>query len=446
MNKADKIQMTTGSLWKNILLFSIPLMLSQLLEVMFNISDVAIVGKFADYRALGSVGSTTLLVSLFIGFLIGMGSGVNVRVAHMLGSDDSKAVGETIHTSFIICLSVGLIICAVCVFGAEWMLSVLHTKPELIDGAIMYLRIYAIGLPGMAIYNWGNGILSARGETTRPLIYLAISGTLNVILNLFFVIKCHRAADGVAMASAISQYVSAALILIHLLRRKDACRFMPSHIRFHKNAAIRVLALGLPAGLQNAIFAIANLFVQAGVNSFDEIMVSGNSAASNADTIIFNVLAAFYTACATFAGQNLGARNRKRVLKSYLVSLTYATAAALILGIILILSGREFLLLFTSKGAVIDAGMERIGIMWFSFAIAPLMDCTISASRGIGKSLVPTIIVIMGSCVFRVIWVYTIFAYFHTIPSLYLLYIFSWFITALAEIIYFIHSYRKITF
>ena len=323
MNKADKIQMTTGSLWKNILLFSIPLMLSQLLEVMFNISDVAIVGKFADYRALGSVGSTTLLVSLFIGFLIGMGSGVNVRVAHMLGSDDSKAVGETIHTSFIICLSVGLIICAVCVFGAEWMLSILHTKPELIDGAIMYLRIYAIGLPGMAIYNWGNGILSARGETTRPLIYLAISGTLNVILNLFFVIKCHRAADGVAMASAISQYVSAALILIHLLHRNDACRFTPSHIRFHKNAAVRVLALGLPAGLQNAIFAIANLFVQTGVNSFDEIMVSGNSAASNADTIIFNVLAAFYTACATFAGQNLGARNRKRVLKSYLVSLTY---------------------------------------------------------------------------------------------------------------------------
>ena len=223
------------------------------------------------------------------------------------------------------------------------MLSILHTKPELIDGAIMYLRIYAIGLPGMAIYNWGNGILSARGETTRPLIYLAISGTLNVILNLFFVIKCHRAADGVAMASAISQYVSAALILIHLLHRNDACRFTPSHIRFHKNAAVRVLALGLPAGLQNAIFAIANLFVQTGVNSFDEIMVSGNSAASNADTIIFNVLAAFYTACATFAGQNLGARNRKRVLKSYLVSLTYATAAALILGIILILSGREFL-------------------------------------------------------------------------------------------------------
>lgn len=446
MNKSIKIQMTTGSLWKNIFLFSVPLMFSQLLEVMFNISDVAIVGKFADYRALGSVGSTTLLVSLFIGFLIGMGSGVNVRVAHMLGSDNRKAAEETIHTSFIICLSIGLIICAVCVFGAEWMLSLLHTKSELIDGAILYLRIYAIGLPAMAVYNWGNGILSARGETTRPLVYLAISGTLNVILNLFFVIKCHRAADGVAMASAISQYVSAGLILTHLLRRKDECRFMPSHIRLHKDAAGRVLALGLPAGLQNAIFAIANLFVQAGVNSFDEIMVSGNSAACNADTIIFNVLAAFYTACATFTGQNLGARNRKRVLHSYFICLFYSTAAALVLGILLKIFGRGFLSLFTSKEAVIDAGMERIGIMWFSFIVAPFMDCTISASRGIGKSLVPTIVVIMGSCVFRVIWVYTIFAYFHTIPSLYLLYIFSWFITATAEIIYFIHSYRKITF
>ena len=417
-SRRKSIGMTSGSLWKNIFLFSIPLMCSQILEVLFNLSDVAIVGKYAGYIPLGSVGSTTLLVSLFTGFLIGMGGGVNVRVAHKLGVGDAKGTEETVHTAALICLIAGLILCLICNIFAEPFLNILHTKSEFMDGAVLYFRIYALGLPALAIYNFGNGVLSASGETKLPLIYLSIAGVLNVLLNLFFV--------------------------IHLCRRKDSCRLYFSRLRFHKEAAKSVLMLGVPGGMQNAIFAIANLFVQTGVNSFDAVMVSGNSAAINADTLIFNIMTAFYTACASFMGQNMGAGNRERMIKSYRISLLYSFLAGAIFGGLLVVFGRQFLSLFASKPEVIEAGMERIKIMGFSYALSAFMDCTIAASRGIGKSIVPTIIVIMGSCVFRVIWVYTIFAYFGTIASLYLLYAFSWSITAIAEIIYFKVCFRKL--
>ena len=448
--------MTSGSLWKNLLLFSLPLMGSQVLEVLFNLSDVAVVGRFADYMALGAVGSTTLLVTLFTGILIGMGAGVNVRVAHELGAENRKGTEETIHTSLLLCAIAGLLVCVVCLLltgliicavgltSSRMFLALLHTKDELMEGAVNYLQIYSLGMPAMAVYNFGNGVLSARGDTKRPLIYLSIAGVINVLLNLFFVIVCHMAAAGVATASAIALYISATLVMIHLLRRKDECRVSLRKLRLHPKACKAVLLLGIPTGLQNGIFAIANLFVQAGVNSFDAVTVSGNAAAANADSLIYNVMFAFYTACASFIGQNWGAGNKKRMLKTYGISLTYAFIAGAILGGLLLVFGPQFLSLFATEPAVIDAGMERIRIMGFSYAFSCFMDCSIAASRGIGKSIPPTIIIILGSCVFRVIWFYTVFAHFQTISSLYLLYIFSWGITGFAEVLFFAVSFRKI--
>ena len=335
--------MTSGSLWKNILLFSLPLMGSQVLEVLFNLSDVAVVGRFADYMALGAVGSTTLLVTLFTGILIGMGAGVNVRVAHELGAENRKGTEETIHTSLLLCAIAGLLVCVVCLLFSGQMLSMMNTKPELMDQAVLYMKIYALGMPAMAVYTFGNGVLSARGDTKRPLIYLSIAGVINVLLNLFFVIVCHMAAAGVATASAIALYISAALVMIHLLRRKDECRVSLRKLRLHPKACKAVLLLGIPTGLQNGIFAIANLFVQTGVNSFDAVTVSGNAAAANADSLIYNVMFAFYTACASFIGQNWGAGNKKRMLKTYGISLTYAFIAGTILGGLRLVFGPQFL-------------------------------------------------------------------------------------------------------
>ena len=441
-----EIQMTNGSLWKNMFVFSVPLMLSQLLQVLFNMADVAVVGKFSSAEALGAVGSTTILVTLFTGFLIGMGSAVNVRVARHIGAQDREGASAAVRTSFAICLTAGCIIMALCLLSARFMLELLGTKDDLIDGAILYFRIYALGMPALGIFNFGNGVLSANGDTKRPLAYLMIAGILNVVFNLFFVIVCGMAEDGVALASIITQYISAILILMHMARQQDDSAF---HIRDLKNGLDAgekkcILELGIPAGLQNAIFAIANLFIQGAVNSFDSVMVEGNSAAANSDSIIYNVMAAFYTACATFMGQNLGAGKRDRVMKSYFIGVIYSFVAGAILGGALYLFGREFLSLFSNDRAVIEAGLQRTQIMCFSYAVSAFMDCTIAACRGIGKSLAPTIIVIMGACVFRVTWIYTVFAHFRTIPSLYLLYIFSWTITAIAEIICFTVSYKKL--
>ena len=435
--------MTEGSLGIGILLFSLPLMLSNLLQILFTMADVAVVGRFAGANALGSVGSTTTMVLLFTGFLIGVGAGVNVLVARFCGAQDHKNTRETVHTSAILCLLIGLIVMGIGEGLARPLLMLLGTKPDLLEGAVLYLRIYYLGIPALAVFNFGNGVLSAVGNTKKPLLYLTLSGVLNIVLNLVFVIVLDMSVAGVALASIISQYLSAVLIVTDLLRTKDVHGLKLRYLRIHKDKALRVLGLGIPAGCQNAIFHIANLFIQAGLNTFDTVTVTGSAAAANADGLVYDVMAAFYTACSSFMSQNFGAGKKDRVLKSYVISLAYAFAAGAILGGLLLLFGRQFLSLFATDAAVIEAGMLRLTVMASSYCISAFMDGTIAASRGIGKSLWPTVIVIMGSCVFRVIWVYTVFAYFGTIRSLYLLYVFSWSITAAAEMVYFGFVYKK---
>ena len=435
--------LTKGPLARSILHFSIPLMLSNVLQVLFNMSDIAVVGRFAGPEALGAVGSTTILVTLFTGFMIGMGSGVNVVVARYLGAQRHRDVSESVHTSAIVLPAAGLLLLALGFVFTPALLMLLNTKDVLLRGAIRYLRIYLLGMPALAIFNFGNAVLSASGDTRHPLIFLSIAGVLNVILNLFFVIACGLAEAGVALASAISQYLSAGLILLSLMKRDESIGLHRSQLRVTPEKCRQILGISIPSGFQNAIFAIANLFIQAGVNSFDAIMVEGNAAAANADALVYDIMAAIYAACSSFMSQNYGARQRDRVRNSYLISLGLSFGFGALLSALLVLFGRQFLSLFTAETAVAEAGMRRLRIMGCSYAFSAFMDCTIAASRGLGKSFVPTIIVILGSCVFRVIWVYTIFAHFHTIQSLYLLYIFSWTLTGAAEIVYFVRCYRE---
>ena len=258
--RAGGIQMTEGSLYKNILLFSVPLIFSQLLQVLFNMADVAVVGKFSSATALGSVGSTSTLVTLFTGFLIGLSNGVNVRVAQYLGARQEEDTRNCVHTALILCTLSGVVIAVLCFFLAAPMLELLKTKDDLLPGAVLYFRIYALGMPALGIFNFGNAVLSASGDTKRPLAYLTAAGILNVILNLFFVIVCKMAADGVALASIISQYLSAVLVLLHMTRLTDSCRVEWKLLRLHGSEVGRILGLGVPAGIQHMIFAVANLF------------------------------------------------------------------------------------------------------------------------------------------------------------------------------------------
>lgn len=441
--KAYEMDLCSGSLWKKIFVYSVPLMFSNILQVLFNMSDVAVVGKFAGPIALGAVGSTSILITLFTGLLIGLASGVNALTALHIGSKHDKDLGETVHTAVILCFVTGILIMVLGIVFSRGILTLMHTKEELISHAVLYLRIYLLGMPALGLYNFGSAVLSAAGDTRRPLYYLLFSGILNVLLNLLFVIVCRWDVAGVAAASILSQYLSAFLILAVLFRSREGFGLKLRELGISREKLGRILRIGIPSAFQYGLFAIANLFVQTSVNSFDHIMVEGNSAAANADPLVYDMMAAFYTACASFIAQNFGAQNRERILKSYFICLLYSFLTGLIIGIGFYVFRYPFLSLFTNEEAVVEAGIYRLSVMALSYSVSAFMDCSIAASRGLGKTVFPTIIVIIGSCVFRIIWIYTVFACFGTIQSLYLLYVFSWLITAAAEMAYFAAIYRK---
>lgn len=437
--------LSTGNLPIQILLFSLPLMLSNVLQVLFNMADIAVVGRFSGPLSLAAVGSTATAVALFTGILIGLGGGVNALIARYYGAQDFDELRRTIHSSALICLFFGALLLLVGLVGSRSLLRLLQTKEEILDKATLYMQIYFCGMPALALYNFGNAVYSAIGNTKKPLLFLMISGVLNVVLNLFFVIVCQLDVAGVALASILSQYLSAFLILLTLLRSKEAYGLRFRELKIHKRNMREILSLGIPSGLQNGIFYLANLFVQFGVNTFDTVMVAGNSAAANADGLVYDVMAAFYTAASSFIGLNYGAGNRKRIKQSYLICLGYAFGIAAILGGLLVVFGPQFLSIFTADPAVIEAGMKRLTIMGPMYCISAFMDNAIAGCRGLGKSFVPMVIVFSGSCVFRIIWVFTVFAYFGTISSLYLLYFFSWMVTAFFESWYFIRCYRRLS-
>lgn len=444
MSVFSSASLTKGNLFRGIFVFSLPLILTNLLQVLFNMADIAVVGRYGEQGALGSVGSTSITVTLFTNVIMGMGSGINVIVARHLGADRKRDTQESVHTAALISIIFGIGMLLLGQAITRPLLLALDTKPDLIDGAELYLRICFCGMPALALYNFGNGVLNAAGNTATPLLYMSIAGVLNILLNLFFVIVLHMNVAGVAVATILSQYVSALLILLFLARSREIYALHLSQLRFSKDKVKQILPLAAISGLQNAIFQMANLFVQKGVNSFDTIMVEGNTAATNADALVYDVMNAFYVACTSFISQNFGAQNKKRIRGSYFIGLFYSFAAGILLGVGIFACGENFLYLFTTDPAVVEAGMQRLAIMSLSYGFSAFMDCTIVASRGLGKSVVPTILVILGSCVFRIVWVNTVFVHFGTIASLYLLYIVSWTVTAIAEILYFIYLYKKL--
>lgn len=426
-----------------ILLFSLPLMLSNLLQVLFNMADIAVVGQFAGSLSLAAVGSTATAVTLFTGLLIGIGGGINALIARYYGARDEQQLSCTVHTAALISLICGLVILIFGQFGSRPLLKLLNTKPELLDKATLYMQIYFLGMPALAVYNFGNAVYSAIGDTKKPLRYLLISGVLNVVLNLFFVIVCHLDVAGVAIASILSQYLSAGLILLALLRSPEIYGLKWRNLKLQARASREVLTLGIPSGVQNAIFYVANMFVQAGVNSFDTVMVAGNAAAANADGLVYDVMAAFYTACSSFIGLNYGAGQWKRVRRCYLICLGFSFGVGLVMGLSLVAFGPAFLSIFAADAAVVEAGMKRLRIMGLSYGFSAFMDNAIAGCRGLGKSMVPMVIVITGSCILRIVWVMTVFSWVHTITSLYLVYICTWTVTALFETWYFVRIYRQ---
>ena len=444
--KDQKQDLTQGPLGRRIFRFSLPLIASNILQVLFNMADLAVVGRFAGPLALGAVGSTAILVTLFTVFLIGMGSGVNVLTARYIGSGADGDVEKTVHTSALLCALIGLLFLLAAQVFSRGLLALLNTKEELIGGATLYLRIYFLGMPAMAVYNFGQAVYSAAGETKKPLYFLFAAGLVNVALNLLFVVGLHLDVAGVAIASVLSQCLSAALVILSLAREKGSAPWALSfrRLRIDPGKARFVLSLGITAGAQSAVFSVANLFLQAGINSFDALTVAGNAAANNADALVYDVMAAFYAACASFMSQNLGTGKRRRALHSYFWTLGFSFLAGGALGVGLYVFGRPFLSLFTTDPAVVEAGMLKLAVMAFSYPFSAPMDDALAALRAMGKKAVPSVYMFLFVCVFRIAWIYTVFAHYHTIMSLYLLYIFSWALTGAAENLYLYRSWRRL--
>ena len=441
--KSTERDLTCGPLGQQIIRISIPLMLSSLLQMLFNLADQAVVGRYAGSMALGSVGSTSTLVALFTAFLMGMGGGSNVVIARNLGAKSKKDVRQSVSTAFLLCLGTGLIVMGLGLGLARPLLGLMKTREELIDGAITYLRIYSLGMPAIGIYNFGRATFNAMGETKKPFYFMLAAGVLNLVLNLVFVISFHLDVVGVAVASVLSVYLSAGLIIGSLMRHRGVCRLRLRKLRLYADKAKEIAGLGMTAGFQEASFAIANLVLQSAVNSFDAFTVAGHTAALNADNITFSIMGAFWTAGSSFMSQNLGAGNRERFHKTYRLVLVFTFFVGVLCGGLFICFGRQFLSLFTRDAQVVEMGLYRVFFLSIAYPFCVAQDTSMFALRSLGKKLVPLLIALAGIVVFRLIWIFTIFAHFHTLPSLYLLYIFSFVLCGTAQTVYFRHCDKK---
>ena len=438
-----QIDMTKGSLLPKILLFSIPLMASSILQLLFNAADIIVVGKFAGSNSLAAVSSTTSLVNLITQLFIGLSIGVNVVVAKHIGEKDGDRIYNSISTSIIISLVGGLIVTILGIVISKPLLLLMGSPAEVINLSDLYLKIYFLGMPATMFYNYGSAVLRAQGDTQRPLKFLLIAGILNVILNLFFVIVLKSDVAGVGLATAISQYLSAFLILKCLLSENWPFCLDIKNMTFDKEEFKQIIIIGLPAGLQGTVFSISNVTIQSSINSFGNIVMAGNGAASNLEGFVYMAMNTFYQAAISFTSQNLGAGEFKRLNKILISCILCLTVTGAILGYGLWCFGDFFLHMYSNDPTVISAGLVRLSYIGKIYFLCGIMDVLCGAIRGLGNSFIPMITSLVGSCLFRLVWVSTVFQMYHTQDILYLVYPISWILTATCHLFFYIIIKKK---
>ena len=433
--RKNEIDMCNGPLFGKVLIFSLPLMLSGILQLLYNAADVAVVGRFAGSESLAAVGSTGSLINLMTNLFIGLSVGASVVVARSLGAHNFRKAHDAVHTAMAISLVAGTVTLAIGVSLSKTFLSMMDTPSDVIDLATVYMRIYFIGMPGLMVYNFGASILRAMGDTVRPLIFLTISGIVNVVLNLLFVCVFHMDVAGVALATIISQYISAALVIICLLKLENCCHLSIKEIAFHKEEVAEMLKVGLPAGVQSSLFSVSNVLIQSSINSFGSTVMAGNAAASNIEGFTYIAMNSVYQASLTFTSQNVGAKKPERISRVAVVCLFIVTAVGLVLGSLSCIFGETLLKIYSTDAAIIPYGMVRLKYICLPYFLCGVMEVFVGLLRGMNCSTIPMIVSVFGSCVFRVLWIYTAFRASPTQETLYIAYIISW---ALCSAIHFI--------
>ncbi len=446
-SKKYEMDMCSGSILKKMLLFAIPLMFSSILQLLFNAADIVVVGRFAGDNSLAAVGSTSSLINLMVNLFVGLSVGANVLVARYFGAKQERDLSSTVHTAITLSLISGVILAIVGVVGAPIILEWMQTPGDVLGLAVIYLRIYFLGMPAMMLYNFGAAILRAVGDTRRPLNYLIVAGVINVTLNLIFVIVFKMDVAGVATATAVSQCVSAILVLRCLMKDNSGIKVELKKLRIHKDKFIKILQIGLPAGFQGTLFSLSNVFIQSSVNSFGEVVVAGNSAASNIEGFVYVAMNAFHQAAISFTSQNVGAGKYDRVNKILLTALGCVLVVGTALGTGAYLLGEPLLKIYSSSPDVINAGLVRLGIICTLYALCGMMDVMVGSLRGLGYSIMPMIVSLIGACALRLVFLATIFQMeqFHYIQTVYYTYPISWSLTFLAHVVCFIVIRRKLS-
>ena len=422
--------LTSGPMLKKIILFSLPLAASSILQLLFNAADVVVVGRFAGSTALAAVGSNGALINLLVNLFVGLSLGANVVAARCFGARDEKGVQNTVQTAVTLGLVSGVLLAFVGFFAARGLLEQMSCPEDVIGLSTLYLKIYFIGMPMTMLYNFSAALLRAVGDTRRPLYCLAVAGVINVVLNLVFVILFQMSVAGVALATIISQTVSALMVTVLLIREEGALHLDLRHLGFHKRALVQILQIGLPAGLQSTVFSLSNVVIQSAINSFGSTVVAGNSAASNLEGFIYTGMNAFAQAAVTFTSQNVGARrydNLDRVMRNCLLC---AVVVGLVLGGGAFLTGESLLHFYSTDETVVAAGLARMKVICTSYFLCGIMDTLASCLRGRGYSVLPMIVSLVGSCLLRLVWIATIFQLFRSTTTLYISYPISWLLTA----------------
>ena len=446
MNKSARrtMDMTQGPMFSQIFFFALPIMLSGILQLLFNAADTIVVGRFAGNQALAAVGSVGSLNNLIISLFIGLSVGANVLVARYTGSRSDDAVSQTVHTSVLLSVLGGLLLSGIGFVLAHPLLEIMGSPADVIDLAVLYVRILFIGMPVQMLYNFCAAILRAVGDTKRPLYYLTIAGVVNVVLNLIFVVAFHMSVAGVALATIISQAVSALLVVRCLMGMDGPTRLYLRRLRIYPGKLLEIIRIGLPAGIQSSVFSLSNVVIQSSVNSFGSVVIAGNAASANVGSFIYQAMNTFQQAVTCFASQNLGARRPGRIYRTVGVCLFWAFAFGLVMGVGSCLIGESLLGFYSSDPAVIAAGMERMVWVCGPYFICGIMDVMTGAMRGIGYSILPMTISLLGACALRILWVMTVFRAYPTISCLMASYPVSWSITFLVLIFFFRLVFKEV--
>lgn len=438
--------MLEGAILPKMLLFAIPLMASSVLQLLFNAADIIVVGKFAGDNALAAVGSNGALINLLVNFFVGLSVGVNVLVARYYASNQEENLRETVHTAMLLSVLSGVLLTFVGCLGAKQILVWMKSPDEVIELAAVYLRIYFLGMTAMMVYNFGAAILRAVGDTRRPLVFLFIAGVINVGLNLIFVIVFSLGVVGVALATVISQCVSACMVIVCLIRETGVIHLDIQSLRIYPEKFGKILQIGLPASFQGMLFSLSNVIIQSSINSFGATVVAGSSAGANIEGFVYVAMNAFHQAAISFVSQNYGAGKKERIIKILICAQISVVIVGIVLGNLAVYFGHPLLGLYTTKEAVKQAGMRRIRVICGTYALCGMMDVMVGALRGLGYSIMPMIVSLVGACGLRLFWIFTFFRMprFHTERSLYLTYPVSWTITFLIHVVCFYIVWSKI--